>query len=153
MSCVLADGFSSVSISSVKGSFGGEAMVSRSGVTKFALTSSAAPSSVRRLSFKPSPSSTRSAPVWPCGLGRMLSRDDNARCLPVKPDVEINAFDQIVRCAIVREADRLGDIGTHLGLATGRNLNVVRIIKIPGQGANGRRSTDFASAPTMARRI
>jgi hypothetical protein len=37
----------------------------------------------------------------------------------------------------------LGDIGTHLGLATGRNLNVVRIIEIPGQGANGRSSAGF----------
>ena len=73
----------------------------------------------------------------------MLSRGRNARRLPVKPDIEIDAVDQIVRCAIVREADRLGDIGTHLGLATGRNLNVVRIIEIPGQGANGRSSTGF----------
>ena len=70
---MLADGSTSVSISSVNGPFGGCGMVSWSGVATITVGCAAsAPSSLSDTSDKPSPSSTSGA-AGACGLGLSAS--------------------------------------------------------------------------------
>ena len=69
MSCVLADGSTTVSISSRNGRRGGWAMVRLSGVAAYCSGVSGAPSSVSDTSERPSPSSTSGAGVAALGFG------------------------------------------------------------------------------------
>ena len=112
MSCVLAAGSTSVSISSRNGRFGGWAMVSFSGVATKLSAGSGLPSSASETSLSSSPSSTSGAGA-PSVLGLSMSVARTVEAVGCSDTSRFDGLDQPVGRAVILEANEAGFFGAH----------------------------------------
>ena len=138
---MLAEGSTTVSISSRNGRCGGCAMVSRSGVATNCSGGSAAPSSFSARSVERRRRRARAgAGAAPFGLGFSVSVARTRVAVGSSEHVEIDGLDQPVGRAVVLKADGAGLFGAHIHSTfrePSTNLAVATAISLRGRRLDG----------------